>query len=323
MKRATLTLAIGSLTLASGCIEGELDRKSIVNRWRVLAIQADRPEARPGMDVRFDALVVTPEGQHAAHRSDGVLFDWVACVRMEGAPGLSGLQYSPEDPSEACGAADTSMGLTTAEDGSATISGELTDALWPDPEDLSSAAREVFGDRVTPELIERLLSTVGIIVTVQLTIREGGEEAMRAYKRITLVDRESLGTNPPEPRYRIGEQWISGRDVEEPWTCLPEDGEMPVVQPGAEVILSPDPEDEGWRETYFVLDIAGVITEVSERPYYSFLSTDGAFDQETTRAPVREEIWLSPEDPGVYPLWLVVRDGHGGMTACRTRVEVR
>ena len=187
----------------------------------------------------------------------------------------------------------------------------------------SPASENPFGDRLSPELIQRLLSTVGVILTVQLTILQDGEEMMRAYKRITVVDRDPLGTNPPEPRYQIGDRWVSGRDVDEPWTCLPEDGETPVLEAGAQVILSPDTDDEGWRETYYVLDITGSITEGLERPYYSWLSTDGTFDQETTRAPVREEIWIAPEEPGEYPLYMVVRDGHGGMTACRTQVEVR
>lgn len=322
MRRLLTTAAIACLALTAGCIEGELDRKSIINRWRVLAIQADRPEVQPGMDVRFDALVVTPEGERAVHGEEGVRFDWVVCLRMEETPGLSGLQYSPEDPSEACGAVDV-ITLSTEDDGSATLDGATVEALWPDADMLSEEAEEVFGGRISPELIRELLSTVGVIVTSELTVREGGEEIMRAYKRITVVEREELGTNPPEPRFQVDDRWISARDVDEPWTCLPEDGEMPVVDAGEQVVISPDPDDESWRETYFVLDITGTITEGTERPYYSFFSTDGTFDQEVTRAPVREEIWVAPEDAGLYPLWVVVRDGHGGMTACRTQVEVR
>lgn len=323
MTRFVTLLLLAATT--SGCIEGELDRKSIVNRWRVLAIQASLPEARPGMDVVLAPLVVTPEGEHAAHGVDGVRFRWFACIRAEQVPGLGGVQYDPEDPSDACGAADPRlrMELDAREDGSALVEGEVTDLLWPDPDMLSEAAREMFGEAISPEVVARLLSTVGIQLTIELVVAQDGEEIMRAYKRITLVDRETLGTNPPEPRYRIGDVWISGRGVDAPWTCEPEEGEMPTLQGREEVILSPDPDDEGWREGYWVLDITGALTQVRERPYYAFLSTDGAFDQEVTRAPIREEIWRAPEEPGTYPLWLVVRDGHGGMSACRTMVEVR
>ncbi len=315
------TFALATLVLG-GCIEGELDRRSIIDRWRVLAIQADHPEARPGMDVTFRPLVVTPDGAQALHGQDGVRFEWVACVRPEEPPGLSGLQYDPEDPSEACGAARIRLDLTTAGDGSATLPGSVTALAWPAPGEASAEASEIFGDAIDPAVVARLLETVGLLLTVELTVEEDGEHIMTAYKRITLVDREDLGTNPPPPRVRVGDTWVTGRDVAEPWTCEPEDGTAPVLPPDEEVVLAPDPDDDGWREEYWVLDITGTLTQVRERPYYAFLSTDGTFDQEITRAPIREELWVTPEEPGDYPLWLVVRDGHGGMSACRATVGV-
>jgi hypothetical protein len=317
-------IAIAALaTLAgAGCIEGDLAPKSIVARWRVLAIQASHPEARPGDDVTFQPLVVTPDGEHATHGENGITFEWVACVRAEEPPGLGGIQYDPESPTEACGAAMLRMELETGADGSAVLPGFVSEFLWPDPGEVNDAFREMFGGALPPDAVTRLLTSVGIQVTVELIIRGDGAPIMSAYKRIMLVDREELGTNPPPPRFQIGDAWIGGRDVPEPWTCVPEDGVRPAIPRDQSVILSPDPDDEFWRDTYYVLDITGSIVAVEERPYYSFLSTAGAFDQEITRAPVREEIWRAPAEPGVYPLWLVVRDGHGGMSACRSEVEV-
>lgn len=313
-----------ALSTLAGCIEGELARKSIVAQWRAMSITATPPIARPGDDVRFDPLVVSPDGEHVTHGVGGVRFEWALCIRPDDPPGLGGLQYDPEDPTEGCDAADMRLDefLVPAEDGSLMVPGFLSEAIWPEPGEVSEAARTLFGEDVSPEFVEQLLTTVGILVTVQLSVYQGDERVIRAYKRIVLVDRAEPGTNPPEPRFQIGDAWVSGREVEAPWTCEPEDGVRPVLPRNQGVIISPDPNDEDWLETYFVLDITATITEVSERPYYSFLSTAGSFDQETTRAPIREEIWTTPEDPGVYPLWVVVRDGHAGMTACRTEVEV-
>ena len=323
--RPTAAIGLVALAACAGCIEGELDPKSIVNRWRVLAMEPSHPEARPGQDVSFRALVVTPDGDHASHGENGVLFGWIACIRAEDAPGLSGAQYDPEDPSEACGAAPPELRsrIPTEDDGSMVIPGTLTESLWPDAGEINDAISEMFGNAIPPELVHQLLTTVGIQVTVELLISQDGEHIMSAYKRFMLVDREMLGTNPPEPRYQVGGAWISGRDVDEPWTCEREEGGETVLSPDREIVISPDPDDEFWRETYYVLDITGTINEARERPYYSFLSTAGSFDQETTRAPVREEIWRTPADPGTYPLWLVVRDGHGGMSACRHDVSIR
>ena len=320
-RRAAAVLALAALAASSGCIEGDLDPKSIVNRWRALAIQASEPEARPGEDVTFRALVVTPEGEHAVHGEDGVTFRWIACIRAEDAPGLGGQQYEPDDQSEACGAAPPMLQeeLTTHDDGTAILPGDRTIAI----RFAADAIAEMFGSEIPPEVVEELLRTVGIQITVELIVSDEGETVLSAYKRIMLVDREITGDNPPEPRYQIGGAWISGRHVEEPWICEREEGGATVLDADNELVIFPDPDDEGWRDTYYVLDITGAIVEARERPYYSFLSTAGSFDQETTRAPVREEIWRTPREPGTYPLWLVVRDGHGGMSACRHDVTIR
>mgnify|MGYP000078389882 CR=1 FL=1 len=46
----------------------------------------------------------------------------------------------------------------------------------------------------------------------------------------------------------------------------------------------------------------------------------GSFDPEITLAPERATVWTTPRDAGVYPLWVVVRDGHLGTSGCRVGV---
>ncbi|MBZ0121149.1 MAG: hypothetical protein K8H88_29405, partial [Sandaracinaceae bacterium] len=60
-----------------------------------------------------------------------------------------------------------------------------------------------------------------------------------------------------------------------------------------------------------------------ESAYYAWYSTAGAFDADITQRPERDVEWTAPVIPGVYPIWLVVRDGHLGASYCRAEIEVR
>ena len=88
--------------------------------------------------------------------------------------------------------------------------------------------------------------------------------------------------------------------------------------------IAPATEDgeEPWLEDYQVIDARGELQERTERAFYSWFSTGGEFDQNVTKSPLRNQIWRTPATPGTYPLWLVVRDGHGGASACDLEVEI-
>ena len=324
-------LAIGTV----GCLDDTLERRSIVAQWRILAIVAEGPVARFGEDVRFEALVVDPEGERALHGVDGVEYRWGLCVRPERVPGLSGLQYDPEVPSQACGASELPEELrarleeilVTNDDGSFLVPGLLTGAL------LDALPAVVDATGFPPELIESLLATTGIPIVVDLRVSRNSEEVIVGFKRFLLTTAGGpLGQNPPPPRFRIcpdretcraaptaADQWISGVDGES-FRCAPETGATPVVEAGAELILDPE---HGVVPVVLASSGEPVLLDVEESAYYSWFSTDGAFDQEITRSPVEQEIWRTPREPGTYPLWLAVRDGHGGTSACRAEIEVR
>jgi len=346
MTRLAITALLTVFALgASGCLDDTLQKRSIVAQWRVLAIVAEGPVARFGEDVRFEALVVDPEGERALHGVDGVEYRWSLCVRPERVPGLGGLQYDPESPSQGCGASELPEELRarleeilfTSADGSFTVPALLTATL------LESLPAVVDASGFPPELIESILATTGIPLVVELRVSRDGQETIVAFKRFLLTTAEgTLGTNPPPPRFRIctdrascqtapidGDTWLAGVEGET-FRCAPEDGATPVVDAGAEVILDPEHGAPGgldalppWLEEYQVLDIRGELLTVEERAYYSWFSTGGAFDQEITRSPVEQEIWRAPAEAGTYPLWLGVRDGHGGTSACRAEIEVR
>ena len=88
--------------------------------------------------------------------------------------------------------------------------------------------------------------------------------------------------------------------------------------------LAPSVQDgaEDWLESYRVLDARGELQERAERAFYSWYATGGDFDRQVTRSPLRNQLWTAPREPGANRLWLVVRDGHGGTSACGMDVTV-
>jgi hypothetical protein len=327
-----------------GCIETDFDAPEIINRWRVIAVVAEPPTVGIDRQMTLTPYVLDPDGNRVTPE-DGFVFDWVACVRPERIGALSGDMYSDSVPSRACGPGIPSLALDVAPDGTATVdvSGEAVRSLL-DPENLDRAAA-LLG--VPVEILDRIFREVGVIIFVQLFVcsrSDGGRTCTgadelhhRAYKRVIVrnVDADGLATNPWEPRFGVrlrdapleDNQWITARTTDEPFVCVPESGEPIVLPADTEVILDPEdvplePGPDTWIESYTVVSLTGELFEQNETAYYTFYSTGGSFSEGVTRAPDDEEIWTTPEEPGTYPLWLVVRDGHGGMMPCQIDVTV-
>ncbi len=298
-----------------GCA-GDLDPPSIVKTPRVLAVVASPPIAPPGEDIELTAMVVDPEERP-------LRLSWTACSRFEALGGQSNLQYGEEPPTEGC--VEGAEGVFDLERRGDTgiISGLLTSLVYEDLEVLAAT----YGDQLPPDLLRFVVETSGLPVTIGLTVRTGSEELVRSFKRVLIFTGEPRGTNPPEPRFAItageDEHWVSARGTDEPFTCVPEDGEVPVLDAGTHVVLTPDPDDAAWQEDYRIIDARGDVVDRHEDSYYSWFTTGGVFEEEQTQAPLRDNVWRVPRRPGFYPLWLVVRDGHGGTSACRAEVEVR
>jgi len=323
----SIVVAMIAWALGTGCIDDTLAPRSIVASDRVLAVVADRPIVGPGTDVRLSVMAVDEEGEPLVHGSDGISMQWSSCVREERVLALSGAQYEPDVASAGCGGR-LSIDLETDTDGSAVLPGLVTAAA------VAQIPMLAEGLGLPPELIATILEQSGVPITLQVRILRDDELRVTAFKRVLLTTREGevLGTNPDPPRFRIDERWMSASGVTEAFRCVAEDGAVPSVGAGQNIILDPeevilDPtpeqEDETWIERYTVLSVEGRFAEQWEAAFYSWFSTDGSFDQGVTRAPADEEIWTAPTETGTYPLWLVVRDGHGGTSACRTDVEVR
>jgi hypothetical protein len=110
------------------------------------------------------------------------------------------------------------------------------------------------------------------------------------------------------------------------FTCRPVDGAPLVLPRNSDVELSPivagDGEIEPWLESYDVIDMRGELQPRDEIAFYSWFSTGGELSEGVTKAPLRNEVWRTPRAAGCHSLWLVVRDGHGGASACRLDVAV-
>lgn len=328
----------------SACIPSpNFDERELVKTPRILAMIAEPPELAPGEATTLSVLFADPLGAGRAVR-----YHWRACIAAEslggGGAGLSGAQYGATPPGEGCSDPDASFDLGDDE----------TALLLAPPEasiDLLVAQfRAVVGDAISEAFIQHLLTDVGIQLKVQVDVFSdgpGGEELLvTGVKRVIISRRSARGTNPPRPRFELGDFGAisayapggSGFD------CASESGEPIVVPPRTLIELRPDPTpadpldaatDEPWTldptcidedpvtECYGVLTPQGMFEQKPENAFYTWNITAGTLFESTTGRPARDNQWTSPSTPGDVHFWLVTRDGHGGTSACRGVVTVR
>lgn len=354
MGTRTPLLALSLLTAtaalaASACIaEPDFDDRDLVKTPRILAIVAEPPELAPGEASTLSVLFADPLGGGRPIR-----YRWKACVATEslggGGAGLSGVQYGMDPPEEGCSDPAGAFDLGVDE----------TALLLAPPEAsidmLVARFRALVGDAISEEFIQRLLTDVGIQITVQVDVITDGpvgdQILITGYKRVIVSRRAQQGTNPPRPRFALGTAATRELGVISAYApggsgfdCATESGEPVVVPPRTLVDLRPDPTpqdpldaatDEPWTmdpmcvdddpitECYGVLDPQGFFAEKSENAFYTWNISAGTLFEGTTGRPARDNQWTTPSTPGDVTLWVVTRDGHGGTSACRAIVTVR
>lgn len=322
--------------VAAACTE-PFEAKSIVLAPRILAIVAEPPEAAPGEDVRLSTMVAFPRAAPDARAPD-VELRYRACPRLDdGVPGFAGMQYGAVQDDRGCrGDAPFVIQLDVAPDGTATLPGALTAVAFDNLE----AAAATYGDLLPAETLALIVETTGLPVAIEVDLYVDGAFVMRAFKRVLLTRRETRGTNPPHPRFAVSDSYVQSRTPgTSPFVCVPESA-APIVEAAGVVELTPtrlrtdesadagvaDPNDvldDDWRETFPVIDIRGELLEAHEGAYYAWFATGGHFTREETREPDPVTRWTPPDVHGeLHHLWLVVRDGHGGTSACSAAVEV-
>ena len=289
--------------LLGGCLGlRDFPSEAIVDSPRVLAVVVDPPEVTPGASVAVTPLV--------AHASE-VEVEYRVCGTFDGPVG--GAAQFGEMDQEDCGEGALLRGSGPTWN----VQAELIEALWRSPE----LSQTILGGTLPPEAVDIVRTSVGLPVLVELTIQADGEE-LRAVKRVLMSENPAPHKNPPPPHFKFGGIEVKG-DPELPWTCTA--AEPLRVTAGADVEIVPATEDgrEPWLERYRVIDAFGKTEERSERAYYSWFASAGHFESHSTRSPLRNQVWTAPNEGGrPAQLWLVVRDGHGGTSACRWDVDV-
>src|SRR5690606_22142904 len=71
------------------------------------------------------------------------------------------------------------------------------------------------------ETLTRVVSEVGVPLRVRLEVFRDGERRLAGFKRFAITQRANPTTNPPPPRFRVGDVWLSARNTEDPHTCIP------------------------------------------------------------------------------------------------------
>jgi len=307
-------LVVPSASLA-GCIElPDFPDGNVVIAPRPLAIVADPPEARPGESVQLSLML--------SHPIDASGVQWRVCGEYFSFGG--GNQYGDGESGEGCAADDPAF----ASGERAELPGLLSTALFANLD----LAREVLGASLPEGTIDLVRTRVGLPVLVEARLEHQGR-TLRATKRVLVSERTDGNDNPPPPRFTLGGELVTGADdAERPFTCTAASGRGLIVEPNSDVELEPDIEggrkgddgelEEPWLERYQIIDARGDLQDREETAFYSWYVSDGDIDPGTTKAPDRNATWRTPKDRGCHRLWVIVRDGHGGTSACGVHVAV-
>lgn len=343
--RLPFAAALGALaTLASaGCDDG-LPSVTEVTDLRVLAVRAEPPEVAPGQSVALDALVVDPQGRAPTS------IKWYACIVPDSGTGFFG------------GSSETSTsggdGTPLATDGYGgscekralagepftLLLGEGPTATLDVPADLldtDAALKAAYGlpeDLEIPAEAELgLLGIAGVNYTVAMVIELDGQH-LETQKRVNV----SLDSPLPDNARNLNPTGLTmhiaataDHVTPQLQSDVPADGHCLLdpsftLAPDARYRLTPvnvpDP-----MEPYVVLLAGSTATgrafdvqTIRETYFYSFFSTSSGLAKEISKAPGEPATdWHIPADAtGPIDLWVVLRDGRGGVAWCHDRLTV-
>jgi hypothetical protein len=338
------TLGLALLALA-GCTNG-LDNPTIVKTPRVLAMVADPPEAAPGEDVHVRVLAYDPMHREL-HYDFCLYFDRSSLLGTNAASGAGGLA-APLQPGPVCHQTGAGVIPLSGSGETGTLPGALTAGF------VAAIQNDARIDASTRAFLERVISTagVGVDVYVDVYVLDGSGqrvELLTSSKTVGITTRAERTRNPPPPEFALGSDTVllGGADPARPWECLPSFFTLPPVVTAStrahpvRVALRPYGDPSLWEETFPIFDFSGGLRTGHEGAYYSWYATSddsgNTMRDETTQAPswdappptpelladpLQNNEWTVPRTPGTYDLWLVVRDGHLGTSACHTTVDV-
>ena len=297
------------LLAAVSCFDlPQFAQSSFIDRPRILAVVAEPPEVSPSRTASA-ALSVLVAG--ADEVSD---VRWTVCGMPGGGFGGMGSMFGENDGDRGCGGDALPLG----EGERVTLPLDQARLLLMSDE----LAQAALGAELSSEVLEQIRTSVGIAATIQVELLADGKR-LRAIKRVLLRESDTPGTNPPPPSFRFGDLLLHSQGDAPPYRCEPEQGSLQVgLREHVGLVPVFDGDSEPWLENYWVLDARGMLGEREEQAFYSWFTDAGELGDGSTRAPARENVWRAPDRPGCAQIWLVVRDGHAGATACIARVSV-
>lgn len=346
---ATLAAALAATAL-TGCGDMDLDKRSELVEYRVLAVSADVPQPSPQDTVTLTVVDHVPQGAEPGAADGDTFYMWEVCPLSFGAL----TNYECFDPFDALGGADATMG--SADMLPPEIAARLPDLierlveLGVSREQVPYAFAPQYFATDGPSLTLDMAALGGVGVEALLamcsafspdgvcrtrgrepvTLEQGWDvwvklySGVRGVRRVDTVKvlkvRDFEGRNTANPV-------IEAVNFEDP------DGGSASLTPESVIQLVPSIA-AGSAEEYpdILIDSEGairrgtdgaVLTEsATEDLVVSWYATAGEFEfTRTTSDDLKNELTL-PDEPGPVRIWVVVRDGRGGFAVWEDTIEV-
>lgn len=287
--------------LAAGCTSIDLSQSFELDRLRVLAVAAEPAEPRPGDDVTFTSLVVSPA------RAVG-LTTWFVCADLTSCSPDADLMGSlTGDPAEMTPEEQAALFAELQAQGLIGVEPYYS-PRWTVPDD--------YLDGLTDE--QKLEGTTAVVTVTAIPTAEGDTAALDTdeaevevgYKRVPV----SLATTPNHNPSFAGVR-IDGIDIAPGATVTLARGQTYDI----EVVLADDA-----VEDYDYVNTDGAAEVRTEEPYFSWYLQEGAFDQANTLWPYTTVSYTAAADGALtdQSIYAVVRDRRGGMAWVEQKIRV-
>jgi hypothetical protein len=324
MRKRILTFLFVTAVFAA-CQE-PMEPVSTISKFRLLAVQAEPPEVRPGRGVTHRVLYADPDG-------DGreISFVWLTCMGL----------YTPSSDFSAAPCELLGFKIATASDGGDTyeISAVPENALADLPEDKTyqqaTTVVSMCGGGETPDistLTDAFQAGGDISISDILDALCVGGEGLTAFKtfRISAQDASDTNTNPTIDTLMFNGNILVPSDAqtgEIPAAGAPEN--RFVCETTAECLDGADISATLTQDSFeFYEEVRlGKKESVDESPYISWFVDGGELSVDRSRAP---EIygdfgvsWSPPLQGGRFTLYVVAHDLRGGTSWKQYAVEAQ